>query len=64
MRTSLYIQKAILFAKIIYKYTKTHTLFKNQDNLCYVLIHKKQDTLHYAIFMNFLKLAFIYIQKA
>ena len=29
----------------------------------YVFIHKKQDTLRYAIFMKILKLAFIYIQK-
>ena len=51
-------------AKRLYIYTKSETLFKKQDNLRYVFIHKNPDTLRYAIFMNFLKLAFIYIQKA
>ena len=45
-------------------YTKIQTLCKQQDNLCYVFIHKNSDTLHYAILMKFLELAFICIEKA
>ena len=45
-------------------YPKSRTLCKKQDNLCYVFIHKKPDTLCYAIFMTFLIFAFIYLQKA
>ena len=34
----------------IYIYTKSYTLCKKQDNLRYVFVHKKPDTLRYAIF--------------
>ena len=37
---------------------------KKQENFCYVLINKSPYTLRSAIFMKFLKLAFIYILKA
>ena len=40
--------------------TKSHTIFKKQDNSCYVFIYKKQDPLCYAIFHEILKLVFIY----
>ena len=53
-----YIQKSKKIAKRLYIYTKIQTLFKKQDNLCYIFIHKKPDTLRYAIFMKFLKLEF------
>ena len=45
-------------------YAKSQTLFKNQDNLRYVFIHKKPDNLYYAIFINILKFSFLYIQKS
>ena len=48
----------------VYIYTKKLDTLQNQDNLCYLSIHKKLDTLRYAILMKFLKLGFIYIQKA
>ena len=51
-------------AKRLNIYRKIPTLFKKQENLRYVFIHKKPDTLRYTIFMKFLKLAFIYIQRA
>ena len=38
-------------------YTKSMTLRKNQDKLRYVFVYKSQDTLRYAIFIEFLKLA-------
>ena len=46
-------------------YKKSQTLRKKQDNLSYVFIWKKTDTLHYAIFIKMLKLvkgrgAFLY----
>ena len=56
--------KSKKIAKCLYIYTKSQTLYKKQDNLRYVFFHKKQDTLLYAVFHEFLKLAFIYVQKA
>ena len=48
-------------------YKTIQTLRKKQDNLRYVFICKNQDTLHYAIFIEFLKLAErrgnLYMQK-
>ena len=35
-----------------FAYTKNQTLFKKQDNLSYVFIYKKLDTLCYAIFYD------------
>ena len=46
----IYIQKARQFTKI--------------KTICVTLFHKNPDSLRYAIFMKFLKLASIYIQKA
>ena len=34
-----------VFLRNDYIYTKSQTLFKKQDNLCYVFIHKKPYTL-------------------
>ena len=48
--------KSKKIAKCLYIYTKSQTLCKKQDNLRYVFVHKKQDTLLYAFFMNVLKL--------
>ena len=62
--TFFYIQKEEKIAKRLYIYTKSKTLFKQQDYLRYFFIHKKPDTLRYAVFHEILKLAFIYIQKA
>ena len=36
----------------IYLYTKSQTIFKKQDNLRYVFIHKNPNTLRYAIFLK------------
>ena len=58
----LYIQKAKKNAKRLYMYTKIQTLCKNQDNFCYVFIHKKSDTLRYAIFHETFEIG-IYIYK-
>ena len=44
-------------------YTKSQTRFKNQDNLRYVLIYKKQYTLRHAIFHENVEVG-IYIQKS
>ena len=46
-----------------YIHTKSETLFKMLDNLRWVLFTKKPVTLYYAIFMKFLKFAFIYFKK-
>ena len=56
--------KSKKIAKCFYIYTKSQTFCKKQDNLRYIFVHKKQDTLLYAVFHEFLKLAFIYVQKA
>ena len=40
-----------------FSYTKRQTIIKNQDNMRYVFIYTNPDTLRYAIFMEFLKLA-------
>ena len=39
---------------------KIQTLSKKQDNMRYVFIYKRQDTLRYIIFHENLKLAFLY----
>ena len=41
-------------------YPKSETFCKKQANFRYFFIHKKPDTLSYAIFHEILKLAFIY----
>ena len=62
-RAHLYIYKA-KNEKRLYIYTKFQTLFKKQDNLRCVFIHRKPGTLRYAIFHKCLKFAFLYIQRA
>ena len=49
MHVFLHTKSKTNFENYIYIYTKSQTLFKNQDNLRYVFIHKKEDTLRYAI---------------
>ena len=44
-------------------YTKSKSLCKNQYNLGYVFIYKKQDTLSYAIFHESFEIG-IYKKKA
>ena len=44
-------------------YTKIQALCKNQDNIHYVFIYKKQDTLRYAIFHENFEVG-VYKQKA
>ena len=63
-RAHFYIYKKQKNAKRLYKYTKSQTLCKKQDNLCYVFIHKKQTLYVRQFFMKFLKLAFKYMQKS
>ena len=46
----------------MFLYTKIQTLCKKQDNLRYVLIYTKIDTLRYAIFHENVQIC-IYIQK-
>ena len=50
-------------AKHLYIYSKGQTLFKKQDNLRYIFIHKNPNTLLYEILYKCLKLAFMYIYK-
>ena len=50
--------------KPLYINTKSQILFKKQENLRYVFIHKNPYTLRSTIFMIFLKLTFIYIYKS
>ena len=45
------------FCYVTFLNTQSETLRKKQDNLRYVSIYKNPDTLRYAIFMEFLKLA-------
>ena len=59
-RARCYIYKNQNKFERLYIYSKSQTLFKKQDNLRYVFIHKKPHTLHYTIFREFLKLAFMY----
>ena len=40
----------------LYKYTKIQTLCKKQYNLRYIFIHKKPNTLRYAIFHDFFEI--------
>ena len=61
-RARLYTQKAKKCQTFLY--TKSQILFKMLDNFRYGFIYKKPYTWRYGIFMKFLKLAFIYIQKA
>ena len=44
----------------LYIFTKSHTLFKNKDNLRYIFIDKKPDTLPYTIFHEMIEIG-IYI---
>ena len=53
----IYIQKARYFVLLDFKIKKSQTLRKKEDNLCFVFMFKNPDTLHYAIFIEFLKLA-------
>ena len=46
----IYRQKVCHFAIREVLYTKIQTLRKKQDNLCYVFILEKMDTLCYAVF--------------
>ena len=48
--TFSYIQKEKQIAKSLYIYIQIQTLFKKQDNLRYVFIHKNPDTLRYTVF--------------
>ena len=45
-------------------YAKSHTFFKNQDNLCYVLFTKGPTLYIMRFFINVLKFSFIYIQTS
>ena len=58
-RARFYIYKKQKNCKM-FLYTKSPTIFKNQDNSRYVFIYKKEDTLRYAISMKILWLGFIY----
>ena len=62
MHTYIYIKQKN--EKLLYIYTKFQTLFKKQNNLRCVFIHRKPGTLPYAIFHKCLKFAFLYIQRA
>ena len=44
----------------LYIYSKSKALFKKQDNFCHTFIHKKPDTVCYAIFREILEIG-IYI---
>ena len=60
-----YIYKKQKKTKRLYIYTKIQTLNKNQDNLRNVFIHKKPDTLLYAIFHEIFEIdIYVYIQKS
>ena len=48
--TVMYIQKSWHFVLCLVLYTNSQSLRKNQDNLYYVFVYKKTDTLCYAIF--------------
>ena len=43
-------RKHDILCYMTFLYTKSQTLRKNQDNLCYSFIYKNPDTLRYAIF--------------
>ena len=60
-RSCVYIYKKQNNAKLLYK--KRHTFFKKQDNVRYVYLYKKQDTLLYAVFGENFESG-IFIQKA
>ena len=61
-RTLFYIYKKKQYCET-FLYTKSRTLFKKQDNLRYVCIYKKLDTLRHAIFHEIFEIG-ICIQKA
>ena len=63
-RARFYIYKYPKKSKRLYIYPKSQTLFKQQENLCYVFIHKKLHTLCYAIFHGILEIGIcIYIKN-
>ena len=47
----------VLYWRVMFLYTKIHTLRKNQDKVRYIFMYKKADNLRCTIFHGILKLA-------